>query len=406
MGLKVGEYKYLWEQRNVWNKVVLVDNQMNRIQRNFKKYYGKGYSAKWHRLYQGYTGKFDKDYFPEILFSTKLEPILNPRCISLTLEDKNLLEPLYQSVRGLRIPKTLLGNSGGVFYTRMENSQTRPSHKESSHKEMPHKESAHKEPLYTEASYTGTSHPGTSHLGNGRKIINYKEACGLISNTHYVVIKPSIGSHSGAGFMICKFHNGIDIITKRSCKDIVKSYKENFIVQELITNCQELKVLYGDALNTIRVITYILDDQLYHLPIALRLGCNGSKVDNIGAGGLFIGISAEGYLKPYAFAETGEKYPRHPNSNITFHRYYIPNIPKVLEMAYSCHLNTPQVKMVSWDFTIDENLDVVLIEANMLGQSLGFPQMANGKSAFGKNTKKMYTLIKKKGKAGRMKERR
>lgn len=353
MGLKVGEYKFIWGLRHLWKKVILPNRQVNLIQRNFKKYYGKTYSTKWHRLYQSYTGKFDKNYFPEILFSTKLEPLLNPRSISSAMEDKNLLEPLYKSVRGLRIPKTLIGNSYGTFYF---------------------------------------------NTGSKRKIINDKEACSLISNTDYVVIKPTIGTHSGNGIMICKFVNGIDEFTKKSCKDILELYKANFIVQEHIINCKELKALYGEALNTIRVITYILDNKLYYLPLALRLGCDGNKVDNIAAGGLFIGISADGYLKPYALAEKGTKYSHHPNSKIAFNQYFIPNIPKVLEMAYLCHLNTPQVKMVSWDFTIDENLNVVLIETNMIGQSLGFPQMANGESAFGGNTGKMLELIRKKSK--------
>lgn len=349
-GLKVGEYKYLWLRRSLWKKVVLSKKQNEFIQKNFEKYYGKSYSTKWHRLYQSYTGKFDKDYFPEILFSTKLEPLLNPRSISITLEDKNLLEPLYKSISGLRIPETLIGNSYGTFY---------------------------------------------SNVGSKRKIINDKEACQLMSNTDYVVIKPTIGTHSGNRIMICKFVNGKDEFTQKSCKDILEPYNVNFIVQEHIINCRELSTLYGESLNTIRVITYILDNQLYHLPLALRLGCNGSKVDNIGAGGLFIGISPEGHLKPYALDETGTKYSHHPNSKVTFRNYFIPNIPKVLEVAYICHLHTPQVKMVSWDFTIDENLNVVLIEANMLGQSLGFPQIAHGESAFGVNTGKMLKLIGK-----------
>ncbi|ABX41585.1 sugar-transfer associated ATP-grasp domain-containing protein [Lachnoclostridium phytofermentans] len=349
-GLKVGEYKYIWGYRNLWRKVVLSKKQTNSIQRNFKKYYGKSFSTKWHRFYQSYTGKFDKDYFPEILFSTELEPLLNPRSISLTLEDKNLLEPLYKSVKGLKIPKTLIGNSYGTYYSNIEGK---------------------------------------------RKIINDKKACDIISNTDYVVIKPTIGTHSGSGIMICKFMNGIDEFTQSSCSDILELYKENFIIQEYITNCKELSSLYGESLNTIRVVTYILDNKLYYLPLALRLGCDGNKVDNIGAGGLFIGISQEGYLNPYAFAEIGTKYSHHPNSKVVFRNYFIPNIPKVLEMAYCCHLKTPQVKMVSWDFTIDESLNVVLIEANMLGQSVGFPQMANGESAFGVNTGRMLKLIRK-----------
>ena len=60
------------------------------------------------------------------------------------------------------------------------------------------------------------------------------------------------------------------------------------------------------------------------------------------------------------------------------------------------HLNAPQLGIISWDLTVDQNGVFVLIEANTRGQSIWFPQMANGMGAFGKNTAEILKFIAQK----------
>mgnify|MGYP004510157211 CR=1 FL=1 len=38
-----------------------------------------------------FTGNFDEKYFPEVLFSSKLEPLLNDRRYCKSIEDKSLI---------------------------------------------------------------------------------------------------------------------------------------------------------------------------------------------------------------------------------------------------------------------------------------------------------------------------
>lgn len=64
------------------------------------KYYGHKIPYDWHRLYQSYTGVFCENYFPEILFSTLLEPYTNPYHIAEFLDDKNLLPVLFRGIDG------------------------------------------------------------------------------------------------------------------------------------------------------------------------------------------------------------------------------------------------------------------------------------------------------------------
>lgn len=73
--------------------------QENEFKQYWKKNYGKEISSAWHKLYQSYTGKFNVRYFPEYLFSSKLEPLFDKNPYNDALEDKNLLH-LYTAGGG------------------------------------------------------------------------------------------------------------------------------------------------------------------------------------------------------------------------------------------------------------------------------------------------------------------
>ena len=117
--------------------------------------------------------------------------------------------------------------------------------------------------------------------------------------------------------------------------------KGTYIVQECIAQNEQLAVLYAGAVNTFRVITYLWDGEVFHVPLALRIG-------------------------------------------------------QLIKTAKKLHLNAPQLGIISWDLTVDQNGVFVLIEANTRGQSIWFPQMANGMGAFGKNTAEILKFIAQK----------
>lgn len=334
------EIKNIRQKKALWKGVKLTDEQKKEI----KSVYGSKVWNKWHRLYQSYTGNYNKDYFPEILFSTKLEPILCPRRICKVLQDKSLLEIIYGNIPGMRLAKTIVVNCSGIIYD-----------------------------------------------GN-RDIIDMETAVSLLAEWcrhDSFVIKPN---DSFGGMGVALFHPDSGL-SREDIMKLLNSYKKNYIIQECLKNCRELKQLYERSVNTFRIMTYIVDSKLYHAPLILRMGKGSNIVDNCLMGGLFIGVSEEGYLGREAYDDNVARYLVHPDSNIRFDGYYIPGIEKIISCAYSCHKRTPHTRFVSWDFTLDENLGPVLIEANMLGHTSMFPQAASGVSTFGSNTKRMVEEI-------------
>lgn len=345
--LYLHEIKNIRKKKNLYKNVKLTKDQINEIDEYYVLHYGKKISKKWHRLYQSYSGVYNKKYVPEIIFSTKLEPLLDPYDLCRGICDKSLIELLYNDVKDLYIPQTILLNCSDVFYDRKRN------------------------------------------------IISKYDIYDKLKNAGRVVIKPILDSSSGKNVRVLNIKNSKDTISQKKLEDILKEYNKNYIIQECIKNCNELASFHPNSINTVRLITYVLDGKFYHCPITVRMGCNGKNVDNSHAGGLSVGINEDGICKKYAFKESGERYEKHPNTNVKFENYKVPLIPEMINIAYECHKRTPHMQMISWDMTINDKNQITLIEVNAGAQSTWFPQYATGESLFGDNTEAMLERIRR-----------
>lgn len=138
-----------------------------------------------------------------------------------------------------------------------------------------------------------------------------------------------------------------------------------------------------------------MDGKIYHMPIILRIGRNGKRLDNAHQGGIFIGVTDDGYLLKEAHSEFNDRFEEHPDTHIKFDNYKINNFDKIIKAAHNLHALDPQVGCINWDLTLDSNEDVMLVEANMRYGSIWLIQMAHGVGCFGENTEKILQFIKK-----------
>ena len=225
-------------------------------------------------------------------------------------------------------------------------------------------------------------------------IIDYNYAMEKIKNIGEVIIKPSVDSNSGRNVNLLNIKNGMDLNSNISMEEILKKYKENYIIQEKIHPNKQFSKLNPSSVNTIRINTYICEGKVYCAPLAMRIGRMGSIVDNAHAGGITIGIKNDGTLKKYAFLENGQKFDKHPDTNVKFEGYKIPKIPEMIELAKKYHYKIPHMGIIAWDLTLDEEEKIVIIEANISCPSIWFPQYVNGEGFFGDNTEKMIRMLK------------
>lgn len=348
----IAEWVAIIRKKPLYKNIKWTKEQQKEFDEYWKKNYGKKISNRWHKLYEASNGVFRVDYFPEIIYSTKLEPKINDYSYCTVYSDKNLNELFFDKrIEGVRTPVCYLSNIHGCFYD------------------------------------------GNRHL------ISKENAVEILKNIGVAVIKPTVGSSSGNNVSIVDMVNGVNKRTGMTASEIIDDYKSNFIVQEKILPFGELATLYSNAINTIRVISYIVDDKINVAPISLRIGGGGSEVDNIHAGGMSIAISNDGFLSKKAYrlgyGDSFECFDKHPDTNVVFDGYKLSFVDRLISTAKRLHEMTANIGIISWDFTVDDEGNIVVIEANFKGQSVWFPQMLSGESFFGIDTPRILNYIKK-----------
>lgn len=341
--IKIHEKRNIKKKKHLYRNIVLTNEQKNQIDVFYKNNYGKKIPYDWHRLYQSYTGKFDYRYMPEYIFSTNLELRKNKRLDVLPFENKNLIDVLFtRNEKDVRCPKTIMMCVDGVFFDQERNILTAQQAFDL---------------LYA-----------------------YKEA------TYQAVIKVTMDSSSGRGVQVLNLVKGVDTITNKELKEILNQKGDNFVVQEKIIPYETFEKLYPNAINTLRVITYMTKENIKVAPIIMRIGRGGGYVDNAHAGGMIIAVNDDGTLSDKAFTEYQEIFTSHPDTKVVFAGYQLFNVEKIKRVAINLHKNVPMLQFVSWDFTVDNNGEIVLIEANLHSQSIWMPQIAHGKACFGDDT--------------------
>ena len=141
----------------------------------------------------------------------------------------------------------------------------------------------------------------------------------------------------------------------------------DFLVQRCITQHHLQAELHPTSINSIRMVTVrsLKDNKIYVLPSILRIGTNGSIVDNTSQGGVAVGFNLEtGHLNEYGLQKPqfGLRLDTHPNSGIKFSEYTIPFIKEAVEQAKYFH-SFLDLHSIGWDIAIGEN-GPIFIEGN------------------------------------------
>lgn len=206
--------------------------------------------------------------------------------------------------------------------------------------------------------------------------------------------KPSVGTSSGVGCRLVHAADGMDTLTGEELADIFRGMGRDFVVQRRGRCHESLRRIYPEAVNTFRIMTYFWKGKVLHAPVIMRIGQGGRHLDNAHAGGMFIALDEDGSLHTTAFTEFKEQYEEHPDTHIRFDECKVALLPRVIETAERMHRSIPQLGVVNWDFTLDEDGTPLLIEANVLGGSIWLFEIAHGKSAFGSLTPEILRWLR------------
>lgn len=205
----------------------------------------------------------------------------------------------------------------------------------------------------------------------------------LIQEEPRIFFCKEMGGECGAGIFKLKIENGKFY---KNNTEIYPTELENlihdsdYIFQELVEQHPRMSELYSKSVNTMRLVTVrsLKDGKIHLMPSILRVGANGSFVDNTSQGGLAVGFDLEtGKLNRYGFhkPQFGLRTEIHPDSGIRLSEFYIPFIKEAEEKAVFFHSMLKDIHSIGWDIAIGEN-GPIFIEGNDNWEING-PQVGN-----------------------------
>ena len=185
-----------------------------------------------------------------------------------------------------------------------------------------------------------------------------------------------------------------DVVKSGDVTVIDDSYNVNLVFEQSSFMNQFCRT----SVNTLRIVTYrSVKDDLIHIPATImRIGKDGSLVDNAHAGGCFIGVSPiDGSLGKYLSDQWGLTNIIFNGIDFSKSDYKIPDFELVLDFAKEVAKKIPYHRLLALDVALDKNGKPKLIEFNVSAfSSWLFPFV--GQIPFGKWTEEIIEHCSKK----------
>ncbi len=172
-----------------------------------------------------------------------------------------------------------------------------------------------------------------------------------------VVIKPALESGSGKDVWIGPAREAFSEFSRRRARDIV--------VQKKALGDEFSRTLNPDSFNTVRVMTAYTGSAYVTLAAALRMGRNGSKVDNQNAGGLVLALRENGALCEFGYDKYLNRHDRHPDTGVVFDGKILPGLETICGACTESHRYLPHCGLVSWDAALDHEGHPRIVELNI-----------------------------------------
>ena len=185
----------------------------------------------------------------------------------------------------------------------------------------------------------------------------------FINKCQIVFAKPDMGDQ-GKGVLKVKADDSISI--NYLLTEIKKG--GSYVIEGIIQNSEAIRVLNPSSLNTVRAYTLLnKDGSTKILAIMLRVGQEGSHVDNWGSGGIGYNFDLEtGICVDYGRDKINRPYVYHPGSLAKMIGFQLPRFKELKDFIITLSHIIPHARFVGWDIAITpDGFD--LVEMNCPG---------------------------------------
>lgn len=230
---------------------------------------------------------------------------------------------------------------------------------------------------------------GSTWLDGELNPVNAREVLALAGQEPEIVVKKAVNSQGGFGVY---FVSGPHMV--QDFRDIMHDIQCDVVVQRPVRQHPLLAQMHPQSVNTIRIVSLLTKERVKIYAAALKIGAGDSRTDNGWQGGIYCGLKPDGSLKDFGLLDDGTVLYEHPDSHDPFSGKKVPCLGKAITLVKQAHAFMGHFRLISWDVTIDEGGDAVLIEANLCLGGMNDVQICCG-PLFGKDTKKILDEVLK-----------
>ncbi len=167
--------------------------------------------------------------------------------------------------------------------------------------------------------------------------------------------------------------HGVDKLKVKDIKDINKKYEElikqrQYLIEEEIKQHDILEKINKFAVNNVRIITILKDNEVHILERVLRI--NDGSTDTISCIDIQARLDDEGNFICDMVDDELVKYEKHPVTGFPFRSVKVPFMKETLELVKKAAKAVPDTRFIGWDIAITPT-GPDIIEANP------FPSITN-----------------------------
>lgn len=202
---------------------------------------------------------------------------------------------------------------------------------------------------------------------------SYESLLDFIHENSKFIIKPnSLGG--GVGVEVACVDSGNITISRNglvkqgSIEHFAKKWiNEDILLEEFITQHKDLNNIYPLCVNSIRIHTVNIDDNVeIVLTSMIRFGSNNANIDF--DNGLTLCVDKNGRLNEYAMQRVaGSAHTKlfvcHPDSGVHFKNYQLPYWQEIKQLVIDTAKKVPEICYIGWDVAVTEQ-GPVIIEGN------------------------------------------
>ena len=136
------------------------------------------------------------------------------------------------------------------------------------------------------------------------------------------------------------------------------------VLEQVLKQHEDMARLHPASVNTMRILTDLVDDTVHIAYITVKMGRGGGVCDNSGQGGVLCRVDIDsGKICSPATDDYFNVFDKHPDTGIPLVGYQLPMIEEAKALACQAALEIPEVGHVGWDMAVGPD-GPAIIEGN------------------------------------------